>query len=1408
MKNNIHLFLLVIFSSFILAGSAFADKVHLTAGSKQQQDANKLNAEACSPATGNTDLNINNVKARINTGGDMWWDLLGTAKYEVPKGSGKTSMYSGSLWIGGVDVNGQLKVAALRYRQSGNDYWPGPLTNDGTASVDAATCEQYDKHFVMTRKEVDEYLAWWNDKAAYPEYTIPKSILDWPAHPTGQNSSNQSHYLAPFFDLDGDGEYDPNLGDYPYYDINNDLCPTKPENMGNPPATTAEGNGILVDQVLKGDQTLWWVFNDKGNIHTESLGAPVGFEIRAQAFAFATNDEINNMSFYSYEIINRSTYRLTETYFSQWVDPDLGEAYDDYTGCDVARGLGYVYNGDDVDGTGKPQDYGSQPPAVGVDFFQGPYMDPDGIDNPKYDNNGEQMCDVSINGVNFGNDIIDDERFGMRRFVYHNNGGADYQSDPEIAIEYYNYLKGIWKDGTKMMYGGNAHTGAGAYGPECDFMYPGDTDPCDWGTGGVAVTPKYWTEVTANNTPNDRRFMQSAGPFTLEPGAVNYITVGIPWARASSGGAWASVELLRVTDDKCQRLFDNCFKVVDGPDAPDLTIQELDKEIIIYLTNKKTSNNYLEAYNEWDPSIVSPDSLSGSARYDSLYRFQGYQIFQLKDATVSVSEIHDPDKARLVAQCDIEDKDKFGTPIDQLVNYYYDEAISGNTPVEEVYGANAGISHSFRIETDEFASGDNRLINHKQYYYVALAYGYNEYMKYSQEPNSQIAGISGLTGQKKPYLAGRKNITVYTAIPHNPAPEAGGTVLNSTYGTGPKITRIEGQGNGGNFLDLTQATIDRILSDTSVHTLEYENSKGPIDVKVIDPLKVKNSTYTIFYDSMTTAHFTNVSSSIVNAGGDTASKPSYEWALIDNETGDTTYSDVSIVINNEQLFLDLGLSVQIDQVWRLGQYKVGKYTDANGVTKDVFVNLAKDNGFLGATITYADSSDRWLSGVPDIDGAGFWNWIRSGTSTDDIYTNNSDYTGIDPTENFEKMIPGSGLFGMGGTWAPYRLCAKISNDLNTGKLGYGVAWSKASYFNMNSMENLASVNLVFTSDQSKWSRCVILETCDDNFAEGSTIEQPSQLNEPYTTGPIPGTHPMKHDLRAAPSVDKNGNPDNSGTIGMGWFPGYAINVETGERLNIMFGENSWLIGENGRDMKFNPTSNYTTSLGDILWGGEHFVYVCGHNGNDTASEGPAYDGCKWIYNQLLDYSASDHNIKKRNVFKDVLYAGIPMATPNTTWLSNDVTLKFRVSKPYLNNYSTFGSSTPVNNNRPMYTFSTSDLRTTTGDADAATSALDLINVVPNPYYAYCGYETNQLDNRVKITNLPEQCTVSIYTVNGVLVRQYTKDETKTSLDWDLKNFAGIPISGGIYLIHVKAEGIGEKVIKWFGTLRPIDLNSY
>ncbi len=1401
----------------LIAQSTFAREYLY--GNTKTVNTIKSTAAGCSAASGFRFLDINNVRSRVNTGGDMWWDLPGGigAQYYIPKSGTATSMFSGSLWIGGLDINNQLKLAAIRYRQVGNDYWPGPLTVDATAAIDQETCSKWDKHFLITRADVDQFLEWWyseNKAVDFPGYSIPKSILDWPAH--GDVAKNQSYYIAPFRDVDGDGEYNPNNGDYPYYDIANELCPIN--YAGDPnyvPARTLEEEltqydvplfgSILVDQVIKGDQTLWWIFNDKGNNHTETQGSPIGMEIRAQAFAFATNDVINNMTFYSYEIINRSTFELTNTFFCPWVDTDLGYAWDDFVGCDVLRGLGYCYNGVSVDGSGEPESYGDQPPAVGVDFFQGPYIDADGFDNPKFTGDcalllqgpNPEVDQMAINGVNFGNLIVDDERYGMRRFVYHVNCGGSPWCDPQIAAEYYNFLRGIWKDNTKMLYGGNAHSTSGAVGPECDFMFPGDSDPCNWGTsfqppnGGYNQNGKYWTEEEAANKPDDRRFMQSAGPFTLKSGAVNYITVGIPWARASSGGPWESVQLLRVVDDKCQALFDNCFKVIDGPSAPDLVFRELDRELIVYLVNSKSSNNFNEGYAELDPNIIQPNPADPTKRSDSLFRFEGYQIFQLKDASVTLGDakneygVLNPDQVRLVAQFDVKNG------VGKLVNNYFNKAIGYNVPVVEVEGGDEGIRHTFRLIEDAFATGDKKLINHKQYYYTVVAYAFNEYLPYDPEDPA------GKFGQKQPYLPGRKNIKTYTAIPHM---IINGEIMNSTYGDGPGISRIEGQGNDGLILEFTQETVDSILSKSFAYNLHYKNGFGPVSIKVIDPLNVKAGKYTVKFDTLFLKQNQGVTGNgALVAGGDTASWITGIWRLIDQSNGKIYEADAFIEKQNEQLFLDLGISLDLKAIYYPGPYKVGAKPDNNTLIS-IYEILSDNNGILTSSAEYADSSVRWLSGVEDNDVPGDpRNWIRAGTYQGDLAGSN-DWNmptyAADPNGVYEKIAL--------GTWAPYLLTATNDQD------NVGPALSLLSK-QSSRLEDIASVDIVLTPEKSKWSRAVVVEMCPDK-----TLSQ--GIRERFK-------------FRAAPSVDKNGKPAAPGSgpsdepddpnyisdSSMSWFPGYAINLETGERLNIVFGEDSWLAEDNGRDMQFNPTSTLFDPISrKARFGGKHYVYVMDHitrDISDSIYKFPAYDACKFIR-----FGGSLHAIPAFlydiTWYSTTMYVGMPLSTPGQEWLDNEVKIRIRIAKPYEKFYSTPLDSASIANSQnghlPMYEFETESIAPEFSNPEKAKSDLDLIKVVPNPYYAYAGgpgYEKNALDNRVKITNLPEQCTISIYNVSGTMIRQFIKDEAKTSVDWDLKNFAGVPIAGGVYIIHVKSDA-GEKIVKWFGGLRPPDLNVF
>jgi hypothetical protein len=1458
--NRIILFLLSLAVFFISPSGALAEKQQRgDSGGSKNAETVKATAAGCLPATNFKYLNINNVNARINTGGDMWWDFE-NGKYEIPKGSGKTAMFSGSLWLGGIDVNDQLKLAAQMYRygpdiqgRSDVDYWTGPLTVDGAASIDPETCRAYDQMFPMTREMVDNYVAAYEAGGeAWQEYVakMPDEIKNWPAH--GDISKGQSYYLAPFYDADGDGNYNPMNGDYPYYDLSGDLCGTKTPTADEMAGDVIEGTSVLSDQVIKGDQTLWWVTNDKGNTHSETTGTPIGVEIRSQAFAFSTNDELNNMSFYSYEIINRSTFTLADTYFSQWVDPDLGYSYDDYTGCDVERGLGFVYNGSEVDGNGQPWAYGSNPPAIGVDFFQGPYIDADGEDNEPFTGDcnifdfnapaGSANDGSAINGINFGDGIVDNERFGMRRFVYHNNAsgatGGPYQNDPRFAIEYYNYLRGIWRDNSKMIYGGNGHESAGGYGPEADFMFPGTSDPCNWGTGGQEPNgPKEWDEETAGNQEGDRRFMQSAGPFTLQPGAVNYITVGIPWARAQSGGPLASVEKLKVADDKAQALFDNCFQVVNGPNAPDLTMQELDQKLLIYITNRdvnNTGNNYQERYEEIDPAITSPDTLTGEDRYDSTYVFEGYKVYQIKSPDVSPADFDDPDRAQLVFQCDIKNG------IDQIINYEYNAELDTDVPMMKVDGSDDGIKHTFTITEDAFSN--TPLVNHKQYYYKAIAYGYNNYLTYNPDPESQTPDAN-FYGQKLPYLEGRNNIKSYTGIPHKNVSD---DRLASDYGDGIEVTRLQGVGNSGNYLRLKEEMYDELLAkspyDTSMNIeddaypiikeITYEAGGAPISVKVIDPLNVKNGSYAVILDSLRTYRISDVTGEPnVEAGGDTTSIQVASWFLKDMNTDDVFKSDTTIIRNNEQVFLDLGISVELEQMYRAGPKIVGRVEVGEVGGNPQFDPLAaimdENNGYIGANIVYGDSSLRWLSGVTDDDSSptGLTDWIRSGTNqTQDVGPDQPDLSDVDLSPDGQGYIsdPQSVYESvLNGTWAPYKMTA-TSKQIATGVSYHGKTSGvnhNRNYYSrkMANWEALSSVDVVITPDSTKWTRCPVLEmSSDPTLAEGGA--------EPFSPRKSPSVN--IHGEAGVESSDPLLNSYYIDSVGMSWFPGYAVNIETGERLNMAFGEDSWLVQDNGRDMLWNPTSRTYNSTFEAVLGGKHYVYVFAHDTIapeivfNVSTTMPPYDAGKKL-KSMLDSTRFSIPIPPQIttpiefIMATAMWATIPLANPDHPWLSTEVKVELRVNKPYdsfytgLSDYSDYEvPGVDLTQGYPLYKFVTEGVAPVPKEDNEVEQDLDLISVVPNPYYGYSTYEQDQLDNRVKFVNLPRTCTISIYNVSGTLVRQYKKDDLSTQLDWDLTNFAGIPVSGGIYYIHVDAPGKGEQVIKWFGALRPIDLNAF
>ncbi len=1320
---------------------------------------------ACTRPTKQIEMEINNVRARLLTSGNLWYD----ANYVVPKPApGQlpvSALFAGGVWIGGVDRSKNIRLSAVTYRNEGFDWFSGPLDLNG--ATEKTVCDSWDRFFTMNGRSAlahaNRVIKGIETGVAIECDSVPEDILYWP----GQGNPHwRKKYpfalpdqpLGSFWDNDENGIYDPCGGDFPIIDI-----------RGCEPKDVFEARELIPDQMV------FWIYNDNGAAQTLSGPNSIQMEVQVQAFAYATNDEINDMTFYRYKLINKAKEDLIDCYFSMWVDPDLGCYQDDYIGCDVSRSLAYVYNQDDIDGIGATTacagtpTYGTKIPMVGVDYFRGPL----GPRVFKRDEEGnlilnEEGKPILLQPEPFTGALDTLIELGMTSFTYAENGSIGSPppatTDPQRGREdgFYNYIRGLWSDGTPVTYGGTGYN-------------PGSTDSIRYAFPSPPSdrSPDAWSMCSINAPFGDRRTMQATGPLLLQPGAQNELIIGVVFVPDVKYPC-PDITRLRAADDIAQALFDNCFDITEGPDAPDLTPVELDRELILLLSNESSSNNYNEAYKELD--LQAPKDV------DNTYKFEGYRIFQLANASVTPQELSDVSKAREVAKVDLKNGVKEIYTWTGQANPVIENGPIVWTPKKAVSGIDSGIKKSFKIVEDQFASSDKRLINHKQYHFLVLAYAYNNWKTFD---------ITVGEGQKKGYLEGRRNVRIYTLVPRPIVYED----LQAKYGDGPIVTRLHGEGNPGKFMDVDPAIYDLIIDKKFDGRITYKSGSGPIDAKVVDPLKVKDGKYRLEI-------LGNFQSN--NQGTLCSFDQDAYWRLTDISANKVLLDNRKLKDVKEYIINNFGFSVTIENFDDPGTAKSGS------------------NGAVGARLEYKKPNENlWFNGIRD---GGIYSAGVPGTRfLDFVRTDKNDANG-----SLAKM--GQGFF-VPILETRYEDDPDLPFYISPGPKEI-MRFSTASNVNSLRYRDLNNVDIVFTSDKSKWSRCVVVETAPTDMiaAGGVTIGGAKNF-----------------DLRKSPSIDQNGGPVNDNTVGFSYFPGYAIDVETGKRLNIFFGENSIFSGDNaeimqgkqpiGGDMIFNPSSeaiienlverNPNTDeivrfdYRAMVAGGHHYIYV-------TRME---YDGCQGIWDKLK-YSAtgaSPSTNNKHKVLSGITWTGIPLPSQMTSLdkglIPNDLTVKLRVT-------NTFGESKKYDPNSeracltdgdlPVYEFEFKGTESRQlANQQEYKGALENVNVVPNPYYAYSSYETSQFTNVVKITNLPAKAVVTIYGIDGSFIKQYNRDEreailsginrpTSTSqvypdLEWDMKNFKDIPVASGVYLIHISAPDYGEeRTIKWFGISRKFD----
>ena len=290
-----------------------------------------------------TQLDHNNISANLSTIGAYFYDGENYSRgYEVPKGSGLHSIFLSQLWLAGKDEAGEIRLIQGNSGATYSDIFNGPISLPGTYTDPSFESMWGNSTWEICQSDIDTYKAWWSctsgettegcDDILEPTNETLERIYNWPAH--GDLSLEQSYYLAPYFDYNSDGTYNPDDGDYP---------------------------------IIKGCCAVYMIQNDAAQSHTYSNTDSLGIELHLMFYQYQTWDYLNDVTFVDLKAINRSSMDYSNFLTSIMVDADIGMPTDDSFGCDSASNTMYFYNADNIDQSdGGVQGYGSNPPAIGI----------------------------------------------------------------------------------------------------------------------------------------------------------------------------------------------------------------------------------------------------------------------------------------------------------------------------------------------------------------------------------------------------------------------------------------------------------------------------------------------------------------------------------------------------------------------------------------------------------------------------------------------------------------------------------------------------------------------------------------------------------------------------------------------------------------------------------------------------------------------------------------------------------------------------------------------------------------------------------------------------------------------------------------------------------------------------------
>lgn len=275
------------------------------------------------------------------------------------------------------------------------------------------------------------------------------------------------------------------------------------------------------------------------------------------------------------------------------------------------------------------------------------------------------------------------------------------------------------------------------------------------------------------------------------------------------------------------------------------------------------------------------------------------------------------------------------------------------------------------------------------------------------------------------------------------------------------------------------------------------------------------------------------------------------------------------------------------------------------------------------------------------------------------------------------------------------------------------------------------------------------------------------------------------------------------------FDGIILSISNDTLINVIADQTGWLVGES--NFLLLPSKDITSK--SLTWPADYELQfsdtsvpldttvftkipvplkiINTTSGQQVDMELKDIDDSKSLTPmdtiQIIEYIKDPHNVSNSRISWNVSFS--PPLIPGTEPIYPVAGDKYVITttKPFKSgDYFTFTSVTA------------------NVDNSLAKNELDNINVVPNPYISTNIWEertislTGRGERRIDFIHLPAACTIRIYTVTGALVKTLYKNSSPTdgSISWNLVSEDGMDVAYGLYVYHVEAPGIGDKIGKF------------